>query len=288
MTKRLGVVFPGQGSQKVGMGKDIFDADANVRALFETASKVLGRDFAKLCFEGPEEELTRTVNAQPAIFLVSAAMLRSHALVPSCVAGHSLGEITAYFAAGVVDFENALKIIDCRARAMGAAFPSEKSAMAAVIGVDAEAIEQAIRPFSAKPVVIANYNCPGQIVISGEKSGVESASEVLKTKGGRVIPLKVSGAFHSPLMQKGAEELKRFLAGVAFADAKIPVILNRTAKPEQRANELKENLAKQVVSPVQWIDSMKTMVMMADEIIECGPGKVLTNLNKKIFDEVKA
>jgi [acyl-carrier-protein] S-malonyltransferase len=286
---KTGIVFPGQGSQKVGMGKDLYDFDSRVREIFEMGSRVLGRDMAEICFEGPEEVLTKTENAQPCIFLVSAAiltLLRLKGIVPDVVAGHSLGEITAYYAAHVLDLKSALEIIQVRGEAMAASYPSEDSAMAAIMKVELDVILDVLKPFEGTPVVAANLNCPGQIVISGTKAGVAAASEELSKRGGRAIPLNVSGAFHSPLMSEGSTRLAAFLLEESFSDAKVPVILNRTAAPETDRVALRGNLPLQVISPVRWIECVHTMGSRVDRIIVCGHGKVLTGLCKKILPDM--
>jgi len=280
----IALVFPGQGSQKVGMGKDLVDAFPQAKALFERANDVLGRDIQALCFDGPAETLTLTSNAQPAIFIMSAALLeilKTQGVSPSYVAGHSLGEITAYYAAGVVDFETALKIIEARGNGMAASVPAGESGMAAIMGMDLGTIESILTPFKDRPVVAANLNCPGQIVISGEKSGLEEACAALKTGGAKVIPLAVSGAFHSPLMQPGSKALADFIKPLELKSAQIPIILNRTAQPETRADELKANLPLQVISPVRWIETVQHLADTVDTVVEVGPGKVLTGLVKK-------
>ncbi len=285
----IALIFPGQGSQKVGMGKDLVDAFPVARTIFETANQVLGRDIMSLCFDGPQEALTLTSNAQPAIFVVSAALLevlRSHGVTPSYVAGHSLGEITAYYAAGVVDFETALKIIEARGNGMAAAVPAGQSGMAAIMGMELAEIETVLAPFKDRPVVAANLNCPGQIVISGEKIALDEACGLLKLAGAKVIPLPVSGAFHSPMMQPGARSLAEFIKPLEFKAAQIPIVLNRTAQPETRADELKANLPLQVVSPVRWIESIRHLMDTVETVVEVGPGKVLTGLVRKTAPEL--
>ncbi len=285
----IALIFPGQGSQKVGMGKDLVAAFPVAKTIFETANQVLGRDIMSLCFDGPHEDLTLTSNAQPAIFVVSAALLevlKSHGVTPSYVAGHSLGEITAYYAAGVVDFETALKIIDARGNGMAASVPAGRSGMAAIMGLELAEIETVLAPFKDRPVVAANLNCPGQIVISGEKIALDEACALLKLAGAKVIPLPVSGAFHSPMMQPGARNLAEFIKPLEFKAAQIPIVLNRTAQPETRADELKANLPLQVVSPVRWIESVCHLMDTVATVVEVGPGKVLTGLVKKIAPEL--
>ncbi|MSR88212.1 MAG: [acyl-carrier-protein] S-malonyltransferase [Candidatus Margulisbacteria bacterium] len=286
---RIGFVFPGQGSQKVGMGKDLYDQYFEVRELFISANKVLGYDISSICFDGPDEILTQTANAQPAIFLVSAALLlllKRSGIVPAMVAGHSLGEITAYYAAGVLSFEDALRVIQVRGAAMAASYPSDDSAMAAIMKVELKVIQRIVSSVKEGPVVAANLNCPGQIVISGKKAGVAEACELLSKEGGRAIVLNVSGAFHSPLMASGSQKLGDFLQDNFFSSAQIPVILNRTALSEIDATQLKENLSLQVISPVNWIGSIQYMAQHVDRLVECGPGKVLSGLCRKIVPEL--
>lgn len=281
---KLGLIFPGQGSQKVGMGKDLYDQIPSAKALFQEASDSCGRDIANICFEGPQEVLTQTQNAQLGIFLVSAALfnqLKAAGVEPTMVAGHSLGELTAYYAAGVLSLKEAIQLIKTRGEGMAASYPSEDSGMAAIMGKSPDEIQQVLTAFTDAPVVMANLNCPGQIVISGRKGPLEEASALLKTEGAKVIPLQVSGAFHSPLMQKGSDLLKTFVETLSFQNATTPIILNRTANPESEALALKTNIPLQVVSPVRWIESMATMTANCDHLVEVGPGKVLTGLARK-------
>ena len=267
------------------MGKDLYDSHESVRAIFDKADQVLGRPISKICFEGPQEELTKTINAQPGIFLVSAALLtllNEEGIKPSIVAGHSLGEITAYYASGVLSLEDALLVIKERGEGMAKSYPSEKSAMAAVLGANEDTINTVLGPFKNDPLVCANFNCPGQIVISGQKASMDNAIPKLKEQGAKVIPLNVSGAFHSPLMQAGSDHLKAFIDSVTFNDAMCPIVLNRSAQQEHSPIALKENLPQQVVSSVQWIKSIESISNDVDAILECGPGMVLTGLIKKI------
>jgi [acyl-carrier-protein] S-malonyltransferase len=285
----IALVFPGQGSQKVGMGQDLYDTYPEATAIFDTANRLLGRDITALCFEGPAELLTLTSNAQPAIFVVSAAILailQGQGIHPSYVAGHSLGEITAYYAAGVIDLETALKIIEVRGQAMADAVPAGQSGMAAVMGIELDQLNEVIAPFADRPVVAANLNCPGQIVISGEINGLSEANVALKEAGAKVIPLPVSGAFHSPLMQSASVTLGEYVKSIAFKNAEVPIILNRTAQPETRADELRANLPLQVVSPVRWIETVQQLAHTVDMVVEVGPGKVLAGLIRKTAPEL--
>ncbi len=281
--KKYACVFPGQGSQKIGMGADLL-AIPEVMGLFDQASDYLGRDMAALCTEGPAEVLTLTENAQPAIFLVSAALwtqVRHLGVVPAMVAGHSLGEITAYYAAGVLSFAEALALIRVRGAAMGAACPEGVAGMAAVMGLSVDAIADVLQPYADAPVVIANYNCPGQIVVSGRKPALQDACDALKAAGGKVIHLPVSGAFHSPMMASAWEALSGHMQKVLCHDAAFPIVLNRTASPETSAQALQDNLPLQVVSSVRWIETVQCLATNVDAIVEIGPGKVLQGLVKK-------
>lgn len=287
MTKTA-VLFPGQGSQKVGMATELIEKYPQTKSLFQQADDVLGKPLSSLIQEGPMEALTDTRNAQPAIYVVSMAMysvLKDRIGAPVAVAGHSLGEISAYVAAGVLTFEQGLTIINKRANAMADSYPSSDSAMSAVIGTEPDVI-QSVCDGVSDTVVVANYNCPGQIVISGTTAGVSAASDALKAQGAKVIPLPVSGAFHSPLMANASEELAAFLTNMSFKNATIPVILNRSAKPETDGTALKANLPIQITSSVLWTQSVQTLSGMASQLMECGPGKVLSGLVKKIDREI--
>jgi [acyl-carrier-protein] S-malonyltransferase len=289
MTRKLAFVFPGQGAQKVGMGQDLYENYQEVKLIFEKANKILGRDIKKICFQGPDEELNKTENAQAGIFLTSVAinlLLEKQNIRPTYVAGHSLGEITACYVAGVFDLETSLELIKARGRFMANSYPGEQSAMAAVIGLDAEKTQEILASYQKYPVVLANYNSPSQIVISGQKEGVLKASEELKSAGAkRVISLKVTGAFHSPLMQKAADNFAAYLKEIPFQDSKIPVVLNRLAVMETSGTKIKENLSLQIKSPVLWTSSIKLLENRVDAFVECGPGKVLAGLIRKTIPE---
>jgi [acyl-carrier-protein] S-malonyltransferase len=286
--KKYAFVFPGQGSQKVGMGADLL-AVPEVQSLFAQASDYLGRDMVSLCLDGPPEALTLTENAQPAIFLISAALwtqIRRLGVAPTMVAGHSLGEITAYYVAGVLSFKEALSLIQVRGAAMAKACPEGVAGMAAVMGLSVSDIETVLVPYTASPVVIANYNCPGQIVISGRKPMLQEACDALKAAGGKVIPLPVSGAFHSPMMADAGTALTSHMDTLICREAAFPIVLNRTALPAIDKAALQENLPLQVVSSVRWIDTVACLASQVDVIVEVGPGKVLQGLVKKTQSEV--
>ncbi len=283
--KKYAIVFPGQGSQKIGMGSDLINNTPLAKERFEIAATILGRNLLDICQNGPAEELTKTENAQPGIFVISSilySLLKENGIQAQVVAGHSLGELTAYFAANSTTFEDTLKIIKERGLAMANAYPSELSAMTAVMGLSLETIETTIAPFSDIPVVAANINCPGQIVISGKKEGIEKASIALKEAGAKLIPLNVSGAFHSPLMKSASETLKTKIESIEFKTSDTPIVLNRTAENESDSSKLKENIPIQVISPVRWIETIQKIEPTVDAFIECGPGKVLTGLIRKI------
>lgn len=279
-------LFPGQGSQKVGMGSDFLEKFDSVRARFEEASIVLGFDLAKLCVEGPQEELTQTRNTQPALFTIENAIcevLVSQGVKPVVTLGHSLGEYSALCAAGFFSFADGVKIVAKRGALMAEAGKKAPGTMAAVIGMSPEAIGEVLGGLDVGIVVPANENTPVQTVISGEIAAVEAAGEKLKEAGAkRVLPLPVSGAFHSPLMQQAADEFAEFLEGFAFATPACPVVSNVTAQEETDPQKVKELLIKQLVSPVRWVASMayikaKNMV----DCIEVGPGSVLKGLGSK-------
>jgi [acyl-carrier-protein] S-malonyltransferase len=282
--KKCAFIFPGQGSQHTGMGKDLYESTAIGKEYFDKANTVLGRSLSDICFEGTKEDLTLTSNAQPGIFIVSAIindLLKEKNIIPSFVAGHSLGELTAYYASGALSFEAALSLIKTRGEAMAKACPSGTSGMAAVIGLSKQDIEACLFPYKKAPVVCANLNCPTQIVISGEKNALGEACSALKEKGGKVIPLPVSGAFHSPLMKSASTHLEAYMKDVMIASPKVPIILNRTGKEETQANALKENIHIQVISSVHWTDTILNLKDKVDSFIEVGPGKVLSGLVKK-------
>jgi len=285
-------VFPGQGSQWVGMGLDLYQNYDAARAVFEQADKALGFSLSRLCFEGPEEELTRTVNAQPAIVTVSFACLEASrsldsGLPPaSFVAGHSLGEYTALAAAGVLDFATAVYLARERGRLMHQAGEITPGGMAAIIGLDEAPLAEVCQQSGTR---IANINCPGQIVISGAKGKLAQAIEMVKEKGAhRAIPLQVSGAFHTQLMQPAVDGMAEVMATLSFSNPTIPIIGNTTARPLTTAEAVKEELLTQLCNCVQWQRSIEYMVGDGvSTFIEIGPGRVLAGLIKRIDRGVK-
>lgn len=285
-------VFPGQGAQWAGMGRDLYDSFAAAKAVFRQADEVLGFPLSKLCFEGPDEELRQTINAQPAILTVSFACLEAAREVnfglPSArfLAGHSLGEYTALAAAGMLDFKNAVYLARERGRLMHEAGTIRPGGMAAVIGLE----ETPLREVCQKTgTYIVNINSPGQMVISGDRYGVAKAMEIAKDRGAaRVIPLSVSGAFHTPLMQPAVEGMTEILSRLTFADPAIPIIANVTARPLTTARAVKEELVQQLCHCVQWQRSVEYMIGEGiTTFVELGPGKVLTGLIKRINREVQ-
>ncbi|MBP6962799.1 MAG: ACP S-malonyltransferase [Armatimonadetes bacterium] len=287
---RLAFVFPGQGSQSVGMGKDLHDRFPVVRDVFDAADCTLGFPLSGLCFDGPEEDLRLTSNTQPALFTVSVAVLRlleSEGIRPDVVAGHSIGEYAALVAARAAAFENALRLVRRRGELMQAAGVKYPGTMAAVIGLSADQVREICSRAQEVGIVdVANYNSPGQVVISGEARAVEAASGYASEAGAkRVMPLNVSGAFHSRLMQPAADELAAELAATAIVDADIPVVANATADYVRSADEIRSALSKQIAGSVRWEESILKMV--SDGIggfVEVGPGKVLGGLIKRTTD----
>lgn len=285
-------VFPGQGSQAVGMGKDLYESFAPVRAIFDEADKALGYSLSKICFEGPEEELKQTLNAQPAILTVSYACFvaakeaNGGALpFPAYVAGHSLGEYTALAAGGVLDFATALKLARERGRLMQEAGTIRPGSMAAVLGMD----ESELNKICAETgVVIGNVNCPGQLVISGDKDKVAAAVALIQAGKGKAIPLAVSAAFHSPLMAPAIPGMKAAFAASNFKRASVPVVANTTAVAVETPDAVKDELIAQISNCVQWQKSVEYMVAQGvSTFIEMGPGRVLTGCVKRISRDAK-
>ena len=284
-------LFPGQGSQKVGMGQDFFKAFDNARRRFDEANAALDRDLASICFNGPEDVLTETQNTQPALFTVESVIcdaLREKGLRPSITAGHSLGEYSALYAAGFMTFADGFKIVAKRGELMAHAGKVMPGTMAAVVGMTMQRIQEVLSTQVKGIVVCANQNSPDQTVISGEVDAVKDACEKLKIAGAkRSILLPVSGAFHSPLMNEAADEFAAFIASFTFNVPWCPVIANVTAQAENDPAKVKELLVKQLVSPVKWVDSMKLLVSLDyGTCIEPGPGSVLRNLAKKCQDQL--
>lgn len=279
-------VFPGQGAQFVGMGKDLYDNSPLAKDMFLKANDILGFDITSLMFEGTPEDLKQTKVTQPAVFIhsVLAAKAMGADFQPDMVAGHSLGEFSALAAAGALSFEDALTLVSKRAMAMQKACEMNPSTMAAVLALPDETVENICNSITQEVVVAANYNCPGQIVISGSKAGIELAAEQLKAAGAkRVLPLAVSGAFHSPLMEPARQELAEAIEATHFVKPICPVYQNVDAKPYSDPDQIKANLVAQLISPVRWTQTVLNMLADgADEFVELGPGQVLTGLIAKI------
>jgi len=285
----VALLCPGQGAQAVGMGKDFYDRFGVAARIYETADKALGFSLSRLCFEGPEEQLNKTDVAQLAIFVTSVAIFETllelgKAKAPDYAAGLSLGEYTALHLAGVFTFEDALKIVKARGQLMQAAAEAGPSTMLALIGAD-EPTANAICDMAREGDILvpANFNTPGQIVLSGAIAACERAAKAAETKGVRGMPLKVAGAFHSPFMQSAADQMAQVLAGVPFYPPKVPVISNVTAKPHDGGDSIKQLLVQQIVAPVRWYQSIETLrAAGVDKWIEVGPGRSLTGMMRKI------
>lgn len=291
MTKKIAFLFPGQGAQAVGMGKDLYENCESAKKVFDTANVVLGKSITDLCFEGPEDALKQTVNTQPCIVTMSIAALEALksacGITPSYTAGHSLGEYCAMYASGVMSLETALKAIQKRADLMG---QTKGGAMAAVLNSTEEAIKESLKEASEVGYVdVANYNSPAQVVITGDEKAVAKAGELLLAKGARrVVPLAVSGAFHSKFMENAGLEFEKFVADLNLNNAEVPVFTNVDATATTNAEDFRVKMPKQIYSSVHWTQTIQKMVEDGVEIfVEIGPGKVLAGLNKKIAPAAK-
>lgn len=291
---KVAFIFPGQGSQKVGMGKDLVEAYQECNSIYETANQQVGFNLSDLIFNGSDEDLTVTYYAQPAILTTSIAILekiKEAGIKPDYVAGHSLGEFSALVATGAISFEDGVKLVHKRGKLMDQAVPVGQGAMAAVLFLAPEKIEEVVSEVNKQghSVGVANYNSPTQVVITGDAEGVQIASSLLKEAGAkRVLPLKVSGPFHSSLMKPASEEFQNELGKINVESCTYPLISNVTAKQITEANEIKELLVQQLFSPVRWNQSIQELVELGvDTFVEIGPGKVLTGLVKAISPSAK-
>jgi malonyl CoA-acyl carrier protein transacylase len=287
---KVAFIFPGQGAQYVGMGKEAYEDCPEAKAVFEQADQVLGRNISNLCFQGPDDLLRDTRNAQPAIVTTSIAILKilaKEAIKPDFVAGHSLGEYSALIAAGAVPFQEGLGLVATRSRLMAEADPEQNGTMAAILGMNREMLADILKEASsAGRVEVANYNSPGQIVVSGAKSGMAKLTELATAKGGKVMPLAVSGAFHSSFMKKAADIFRPELEKIRWSTPVAPVIANVSARPVL-PEDLTDHLYRQIFSPVLWEDSL---IYLKDQgvhtFVEVGPGKVLSGLVKRTLKDV--
>ncbi|MFZ6009189.1 MAG: ACP S-malonyltransferase [Bacteroidota bacterium] len=283
-------IFPGQGSQFTGMAKDIYDSNPKAKALLDQANSILGFKITDIMFTGTADELKQTKVTQPAIFIHSVALaLSSDNFAPDMVAGHSLGEFSALVANKALSFEDGLKLVAKRAAAMQHACEINPSTMAAILGLDDKVVEEVCAAISPEVVVAANYNCPGQLVISGSMKGIEIACEKLKAAGAkRALPLQVGGAFHSPLMEPAREELAKAIENTTFGNPACPIYQNVNALPSSDVSQIKKNLIAQLTAAVRWTQSVQNMTRDgAKTYIECGPGKVLQGLVKKISPDAE-
>lgn len=291
-------IFPGQGSQKAGMGREVYENSRAGREVFERAASRLGEGFLHLLFSGPEEELSRTENTQPAIFVTSVACFKAFEELTEgkvnfrCMAGHSIGEYSALFCSGALEFDSALELVIERGRLMEEAGKERKGAMAAVLGLPDEAVGEICQEAERETglvVVLANFNCPGQVVVSGDEEAVRRVCQLAEGRGARkVVPLKVSGAFHSPLMGPARERLSKVIDETPFREPKVPVIPNVTARPTTNPAELREVLKRQLCEGVLWAESIKSMFEMgAKRFVEFGPGRVLCGLVRRISPEAQ-
>ena len=285
MSSGASFIFPGQGSQYIGMGKD-FLASSQVERLFSEASDIAGIPVRRLCMEGPQEELVRTSNLQVCITVIDVIcgmVVQEAGIEPVAVAGHSLGEYPALWMAGVLEFNDLVKVVKLRGELMETAGDKAPGSMAAIIGFEREELEQLVKPLSEQGVLsLANHNSREQIVVTGEKELVRELCSIVKSKGKRAVPLRVSGAFHSVLMSDAAEEFSKMLDSVEFRDARVPVYSNVSAGPETESERIRELMKKQMCAPVRWFEIVNNMYGDGIKLfVETGPGKVLTGLVKK-------
>ena len=291
--KSIAFIFPGQGSQYVGMGKELYENFSVAKQIFEEADDALRQSISGLCFKGPEEALKLTENTQPAVLTTSIAALKvlqaEKGLIPSFTAGHSLGEYSALVASEAITFSEAVKIVRLRGKFMQEAVPVGEGAMAAVLGMEREQVEKVCEEVSSGEVLTtANFNCPGQIVIAGHAKAVERAIERIKQEGKKAVLLPVSAPFHSPLMKPAGERLEKALEEISVTDLKIPVVTNVEAEVNTSKDRVKGLLVTQVSNPVRWEESMRKMIEKGiEQVLEIGPGKILSGLMKRIDNRIE-